>query len=162
MFAYEYDEIAEVVDKTVVNCRTIASRARKRISERPSRFDADEEKREQLLSRFMEAVEGDDMDGLLDLLAEDIVLYSDGGGQVPAALAPIYGNERVSRFLLGIKNKVSDDIEIVPAVVNGRQGFVAYLDGKMQSAWSFRIENGRIPNIYVVVNPDKLAHLSHG
>jgi RNA polymerase sigma-70 factor (ECF subfamily) len=160
IFDYEYEEVAEIVDKSVVNCRKIASRARKQIEKEPSRFDVSPEKQEVLVRRFMEAIEGEDMDALLDILEEDIVLYSDGGEKVPHALDPIDGARRVSRFLVGLEQNAPENLRVNPATINGQPGFIGYQDGHVQSVISLEITGDRIQNIFIVVNPEKLEHLT--
>ena len=88
VFAYGYDEIAEVVDKSEDNCRQIAVRARRHVQEGTPRFEASRERREELARRFFEAAGAGDQDGLLDLLAADVVAYADGGGKATAFPTP--------------------------------------------------------------------------
>ena len=159
VFSYGYDEIASIIGKSPANCRKIASRARSRLSHRPSRFEARSEKQREMVERFMAAVDGEDLEGLLELLTDDVELYSDSGGKVKAARRPIYGSDAVSRFMVGIRRKAPEGLEVTVRDVNGAPGMVAYVDGEIQSAWSFELQNGRIVRIFVVVNPDKLAHV---
>src|SRR5215208_6113341 len=100
VFDYGYDEIAEIVGKTPPNCRQLAVRARRHVEARRPRFDAPAAQREELARRFLAACTDGDLDALIELLAEDAVLYGDGGGRAPAAARPIEGGERVARFLV--------------------------------------------------------------
>jgi hypothetical protein len=99
VFDYGYEEIAAVVGKSPDNCRLIAVRARRQVEAHKPRFEASRRKREELARRFLEAVEGDDTQGLVRLLAADVVVYGDGGGKASAILRPVYGRERVARLL---------------------------------------------------------------
>lgn len=159
VFDYDYEDIAEIVDKTVVNCRKIASRARKRLEGEPDRFEVSPEKQETLVREFMEAIEGEDMDGLMEVLAEDIVLYSDGGGKAAHALDPIDGPMRVARFLIGINRNAPATLAVEPRIINGNPGFIAYIDGRVHSVVSLHLGDGVVENVFIVVNPEKLGHL---
>jgi RNA polymerase sigma-70 factor (ECF subfamily) len=101
IFDYGYDEIATVVDKSEENCRQIAVRARRQVEARKPRFEASRKRREELARRFFEAVVKGDTDGLVGLLAADVVAYGDGGGKGPAFPRPINGAGRVGRVLVG-------------------------------------------------------------
>jgi RNA polymerase sigma-70 factor (ECF subfamily) len=96
VFDYGYEEIAAVVGKSPDNCRQIAVRARRQVEAHKPRFEASRRKREELARRFLEAVEGDDTQRLVRLLAADVVVYGDGGGKASAILRPVYGRERVA------------------------------------------------------------------
>jgi RNA polymerase sigma-70 factor (ECF subfamily) len=97
------------------------------------------------------------MEGLLGVLSEDITLWSDGGGRVRAALNPIQGSDRVSRFLFGILGKASPSIVIQQTSINGRPGIVGYMDENPMSVVTLDIAEERIQGIHIVVNPEKLG-----
>ena len=88
------------------------------------------------------------------------MLYSDGGGRVVAAQRPIYGANRIARFMLGIAGKAPEGARVQFAEVNSRPGLLATVDGRPHSAWAFHVENGRILRVFAVVNPEKLAHVA--
>src|SRR5919106_103237 len=100
VFDYGYDEIAAVVGRSEDNCRQIAVRARRQVEAKRPRFEASRKKREELSRRFFDAVMGRDADGLIRLLAADVVAYGDGGGKAPAFPRPVFGREKVARVLL--------------------------------------------------------------
>jgi RNA polymerase sigma-70 factor, ECF subfamily len=101
-----------------------------------------------------------DTEALLALLAEDVTLYSDGGGKVKAALNPLQGRNNVVRFLFGIIGKAPPGLFVRRATVNGRPGLVGYFeDGRPQSVVSLDVAEGRIRAVRIVVNPDKLRAL---
>src|SRR6266536_2315091 len=108
VFDYDYAEIAMIVDRSEDNCRQLAVRARRHIDEHRPRFEASREAREQLAARFFEAVGDGDMNGLVELLAADVVVYGDGGGKAPSWPRPIVGRDRVVRLLLGLRHRAAE------------------------------------------------------
>jgi RNA polymerase sigma-70 factor (ECF subfamily) len=158
VFEYEYPDIARVIEKSEANCRQLVRRARKRVSERPHRFDVSKDQAEQITQRFFRAVAGEDMDGLLDLLSDDVVLYSDGGGKVAAGMHPIYGADKVARLMMATVRK-SPEYRYRVVSVNGQPGVVVYVDGEPQGVIAADIEEGAITRMYAVVNPDKLRRV---
>ncbi|WP_457651570.1 RNA polymerase sigma-70 factor [Rhodocaloribacter sp.] len=162
VFGYAFDEVAPMVGKTVANCRQIAHRARRRLREGRPRFDASPEEQARLAERFAHAVHEGDLDGLLTLLARDAVLYSDGGGKVAAALRPIHTAAHVARFLVGLSRKAPPGFRVEAVVVNGAPGFLVTRSGVPENVFALHVEAGRIREIFVVRNPDKLRHVSGG
>lgn len=161
VFDYGYDEVAEIVGKSRENCRQLALRARRHVEARRPRFDASAEQREALVSRFFAAIGDGDLDGLLGLLADDVVMYADGGGKAAARATPLEGDEKVARFLFGLARiAVRDDLRLEPALVNGQPGaLVRDAGGVVTAAMSIDVSGGRVAAIRSVVNPDKLTHL---
>jgi RNA polymerase sigma-70 factor (ECF subfamily) len=160
VFEYEYSEIAAVLGQSEVNCRQILSRARRHVNEMRPRFKASPEQQSHLLERFLTATRGANMDGLLELLSQDVVLYSDGGGKGPAVPNQIHGADRVARgILLGLTKFVPTNLGYRLTQVNGNPGVVSYLDGKPFSVITLDGSGDRIYGIYVISNPDKLAHI---
>ena len=99
VFETPYDEIAEVVGKTPAAVRQIAHRARQHVAARRPRMQVDRAQQEATLEKFMAAVTSGDVQGLVEVLAPDVVLIADGGGLVPAARKPLTGAEKVVAFL---------------------------------------------------------------
>jgi RNA polymerase sigma-70 factor, ECF subfamily len=159
IFDYDYREIGEILGKTEVNCRQLVSRAEEHIHRRRPRFEARPEEAERLTSAFLSACSSGDMKGLLDVLAPDAVLYSDGGGKAAAALAPIIGADRVARLFLGTLKKAPAGLEIRKVRVNGQSGLLVMVDGQVVQVMTFDVVDGRIATCYVVRNPDKLARV---
>jgi RNA polymerase sigma-70 factor (ECF subfamily) len=161
VFDYPYDEIAETIGKSEDNTRQLAVRARRHVEERRPRFEADKKARDELAGRFFAAAEEGDTEGLMQLLADDVVLYGDGGGKAPAIARPVYGRERVGSFLTTLLMQAGQaKITLVPAEVNGAPGAVARdRDGNIASVLSLHIADGQIQSLRSVVNPDKLRHL---
>ena len=160
VFEYEYTEVAEMLDQNEANCRQILSRARRHMTDDRPRFDTSPQQRKRLLQQFLEATSHGNMEGLLSLLASDVVLYADGGGKATAVPNPIYGADRVARFFVAGREKlVPSDLVSSFAEINGQLGLVAYHQGQVFGVLTVDIAEGRIRNIYIVRNPEKLALL---
>ncbi len=158
VFDYEYAEIASLVGKSEANCRQISRRARQSVAARRPRFESSPEQEERLMGGFLEASLAGDMEALLTLLSYDVTLYSDGGGKTRAALRPIYGADKVARFLSGILSNIPPGFVVRRTRVNGRPGLVGYFgDGSPQSVVSIEVSEGSIRAIRLVVNPEKLG-----
>lgn len=161
VFEYEYEEIAAILDQTEANCRQILSRGRRHMNAMRPRFQATPKQSNELLQRFLEAIGKGDMEGLLSALSRDVVLYSDGGGKGLAVPNQVRGADNVVRGILGAFTKLLPrnlDRRIVH--INGSPGIVSYLDGRPYSTVSLDVADGVIQAIYIVTNPEKLAHLS--
>jgi RNA polymerase sigma-70 factor (ECF subfamily) len=161
VFGYGYDEIGRVVGKTEDNCRQLAARARRHVEAKKPRFEASRKQRDELARRFFAAVEEGDTEGLVGVLAADVVVYGDGGGKAPAVAQPIHGRQRVARFLLGVGRRVRlREMHIRVASVNGQPGALAFdRDGGLLAALSLDIADGQVQTVRSVANPDKLRHL---
>lgn len=165
LFGMDFDAIAETLHRTPAAVRKLASRARRAIREGQPRFAASPADVERLLRAIGHAVESETVEGLAALLAADVELVSDGGGKATAALKVIAGPLAVSRFLTGVAKKGLGDAgwRFGGARVNGGAGVViAHRDG-IDSVLTLDLDmEGRIAAIYIVRNPDKLAHLAGG
>lgn len=160
VFDYDYGEVAHIVGKSEANCRQIARRARKSVAARRPRFETSAEQEERLMGSFLEACFSGDMDGLLALLSEDVILWSDGGGRTRAALNPIYGADKVARFFFGILRQVPPGFVVRRTLVNGRPGLIGYFgDGRPQNVTTFDVAEERIQAIRLVLNPEKLGNV---
>ena len=160
VFGYEYGEIAEAVGRSEDNCRQIAHRAKQHLEARRPRFTAAKDKQQELLAAFFEACAFGDLDRLTGVLAEDVTLWSDGGGRVRAARRPIYGRDKVGRFVLGILAKGGDRLAIQVAEVNGQPGFVAFEGDRPETVAALDMTEEGISGIRLVVNPEKLAGIT--
>ena len=160
VFGYEYAEIAEAVGRSEDNCRQIAHRAKQHLEARRPRFTAEKEKQEQLLGAFFEACALGDLEKLTGVLAEDVTLWSDGGGRVRAARRPIQGRDKVGRFVLGILRKGGAELTIQVAEVNGQPGFVAFAGDHPDTVAALDMTDEGISGIRLIVNPDKLAGIT--
>ncbi len=156
VFDFEYHEIAKIVQKSPENCRQIMRRARHNLAEHHHHYNVSPQQREVLTYQFIQACTTGDMQGLLTLLADDVVMHSDGGGKVRAALKPIYGAAKVARGLLGLMRKIPPGVISQLALVNGQPGIVDYLDGAPYAVLAFSLARDSIQEIDLIVNPDKL------
>ena len=162
VFDYPYDQIAEIVGKSEANARQLATRARRHVEERRPRFEASQQARDALADRFFAAIGEGKLEGLEELLAEDVVLHGDGGGKAPALARALHGRDRVSRTL---RNWVKVGMRVVEiswrrVEVNGQPGAITFdPDGRVINVMALDIADGRIQAIRSVVNPDKLHHL---
>ncbi len=159
-FDVGYDEIAAAVGKNPAAVRQIAHRARRHVdARRPRRVVSPSEARAALES-FRNAVEARDLQGLLDVLAPDVVLVSDGGGVKRAALRPVVGAGKVARFSLGGSAKAGVAVTCEPTAVNGDPALAVYLDGEFDGVMALRVEDGRVTGLYYVRNPEKLTRVA--
>jgi RNA polymerase sigma-70 factor (ECF subfamily) len=159
VFDYDYADIARIVGKSEANCRQIVHRAGQHISARRPRFDTSPEQQEQLTLQFLETCTTGDMDGFMNLLTEDIVLRSDGGGKVAAATRPVYGPNRVARFFFGLIRKATPGITLARTPINHQPGLITYYHGRPVNVITFDFAGDRIRRVFIVVNPDKLHGL---
>lgn len=157
VFAMPYEEIAEAVGKSPAAIRQIAHRAREHVAARRPRMVVSAREQEQVVERFLAAIRNGDLQGLLDVLAPDVVTVADGGGLVAAARHPITGAERVARFLLGAGRHTN--FETTAIWINGAPGVRIDIAGALDTAVSLTVEGGRITRIYAIRNPHKLAGL---
>jgi RNA polymerase sigma-70 factor, ECF subfamily len=163
VFAYDYDEIATIIDKSEDNCRQIAVRARRQVQRGKPRFEASRERREELARRFFEAAGAGDQEGLLELLAADVVAYADGGGKGVAFPKPVHGRDQVARLLQAgrTRGQRAGVVAIRRAEVNGQPGAL-FLDADdvPMVAVSLDIADDQVQTLHAVSNPEKLRHLS--
>ena len=159
VFGYDYPTVASMVGKSEANCRQLVVRGKARVSERRTRFEADSAHSRQLTAEFLEACMTGDLDGLFGMLADDVVVWSDGGGKAQAARRPIAGREKAARFLVGIAAKGGTDVDGRLVAVNGQPGGVFGRHGRVEYALALDVLDGLIVGVRVIANPDKLQHL---
>jgi RNA polymerase sigma-70 factor (ECF subfamily) len=160
VFDYGYDEIAGMLRREEPACRQLVSRARRRVGERRHRFEADAKVGRELAERFIAACGEGDLEGLMTLLSEDVVLWTDGGGKVKAARRPIHGRSKAARFLIAVAKDIPAGVEFREAVVNGEPGYLFVDNGVVTTALSFDVAGGQIVGVTAVLNPDKLQRLT--
>lgn len=161
VFDYGYDEIAEIVERTPDNCRQLAVRARRSVQERRPRYEASRQRRDELANHFFAACRAGDLDGLKQLLADDVSFHGDGGGKVPSVARVVSGVDKVTRLLVSLLTQGQElGLSVEPVQVNGHPGAVTRTaDGKIVNVLALDIADGHIQAIRSVVNPDKLGHL---
>ncbi|QOR68150.1 RNA polymerase sigma-70 factor [Cytobacillus suaedae] len=163
VFDYDYSEISTILGKSEATCRKILSRAKSKVSHLDFRMEDGYQPKQvnHLINEFIYASSTGNLQGLLTLLCDHSVLYSDGGGKVKAALLPIYTSQHVAMFILGITKKaVSESFEVKFQNINGQTGIVILKGSEPESVITFHIEQEKIKNIYIIRNPDKLKHLT--
>ncbi|WP_373872393.1 RNA polymerase sigma-70 factor [Acrocarpospora phusangensis] len=172
VFGYSHAEIAEVLGRAEPAVRQLARRAREHVRERRPRFDVDRRERREVTERFIGACAGGDLSGLMELLAKDVTLVSDGGGKVRAPRRMLVGADHVGRFLLAIASKsgvesylarlgVPDGVwfEAEVSDVNGAPALVFTAAGSVFAVMSLVVVDGRVATVYLMANPEKMSHV---
>jgi RNA polymerase sigma-70 factor (ECF subfamily) len=158
IFGYSFEEVGRSLGGSPTAARQLGARARKRIDGRRQRFDADLRQGRALTDRFLVACATGDLSGLLTMLSDDIVVWTDGGGKVRAAMRPVVGPHRSSRFLLNVAKRLHG---LPRATVLNGQPATLFVDGDVVvAALVLDIMDGFIVGVRAVTNPDKLARLS--
>jgi RNA polymerase sigma-70 factor (ECF subfamily) len=159
VFDVPYAEIAQAVDKSAAAVRQIGHRAREHVAARRPRVQVSRGEQEQVVERFLAAVAGGDLQGLLDALAPDVVLVADGGGIAQAITHPVIGAKKVANLLRAFP-KLGGGARILPVLLNGAPGArITELEDGYDTAITFVVEGGRISRIYAVRNPTKLGRI---
>jgi RNA polymerase sigma-70 factor (ECF subfamily) len=159
VFDLEYDEIAEAVDKSPAAVRQIAHRARAHVAARRPRGVVSPAETRAALAAFQRAAETGDLQGLLDILAPDVVFLGDGGGVVQAVQAPVVGAGRVARLLALGLGRIAATASLQPVQVNGYPALILRLNGDVDAVIAVRIDDGLITGLYAVRNPEKLSRV---
>jgi len=158
-FSFEYSAIADLIGKSETNCRKLISRAREKMeitTEEPRRTEAVSE---EWVQRFLSALEKGNMDVTVAMLAEDVVLLSDGGGKVLAAVHPIKSRNYVLQFLHGLMRKASsyeEGIQVKTKSINGQMGIVIQSGKNTETVVMMQVKGNLIHRLYFIRNPDKL------
>lgn len=158
VFDYDYEQIAAIVEKSESNCRQLYSRARRYIHERRPRFVAPPQQHA-VVEDFMAAMAAGDMGQVEQLLAQDVQLWSDGGGKVSAATRPLAGQSTVLRFFAGIYAKRPADARLTLVESNGAPSILVWDDEELIGVVNLHCVDGLIAAVRFVVNPEKLQHL---
>jgi RNA polymerase sigma-70 factor (TIGR02957 family) len=159
VFDVPYGEIAETLDKSAAAVRQIGHRAREHVAARRPRMEVSRGEQREVVERFLAAVSGGDLQGLLDVLAPDVVLVADGGGIAQAIVVPVTGAKKVANLLRTFP-KFGAGASMLPVLLNGALGArIVGLDDGHETAISFAVDGGRISRIYAVRNPAKLGRL---
>jgi RNA polymerase sigma-70 factor (TIGR02957 family) len=161
VFAFGFDEVAAAVGRSEPACRQLLVRARRHMEAGRPRFEADRNEREELASRFFDALREGDVVGLQDLLAADVSMVSDGGGKAPQLARAVIGAENVARLLASVFPLMARiDVTFEPHEVNGQPGAIFRdRDGKVLHTLALDVLDGQIQTIRSVINPDKLRHV---
>ena len=156
LFGFDYDEIADTVDRSEPAVRQLGSRARRHIRERRPRAVIDPQEQARVTAAFMQAAVEGDMAALLSVLAPDVELVTDGGGTVKAALRPIRGADKTARFIAAISAE-APGVRWELAGVNGRTGVLVHLGDPLLAVVDVDVVGDRVTAVRVQMNPVKLA-----
>jgi RNA polymerase sigma-70 factor (TIGR02957 family) len=159
VFGFEYDEIARATDRTPAAVRQLSSRAKRHVEARRPRVERPAD-HEEIAAKFFAAAATGDIQPLMDLMAPDVVLLTDGGGKKQAALRPIHGVDKVSRWFQGVGAKAGP-VTVDWGIANGAPAIFLYVDGELDAVGSVTVKDGLISEIYIVRNPDKLTAVNH-
>ncbi|MEU2511496.1 RNA polymerase sigma-70 factor [Streptomyces syringium] len=161
VFGFGFDEIATAVERSEAACRQLLVRARRHMQAGRPRFEADRQERQELATRFFDALREGDVTGLQELLAADVSMVGDGGGKSPALARAIVGADKAARLLASVFPwLIRIDVTFEPREVNGQPGAIFRdRDGKVLYAMALDVLDGQIQTIRSVSNPDKLGHL---
>jgi len=161
VFDYEYAEVAAIIGKEEAACRQLLSRAKKHIADHRPRFKPTPEAHRQLLTQFVQAVRDGELAGLLEILADDVELWADGGGKTLGAFTrPLHGRDAVSRFLLASPRFARAGSKVDVIEINGAPSLMIHLDGKALVVLSLSVDQGQVHAIWIIGNPDKLQPLN--
>lgn len=159
VFDLDYGDVANVIDRSPTNCRQIAARAREHVGDDGRSVRRSTEREQELLAAFVAAMGAGDVDQLTRTLADDVTLWSDGGGKARAARHPILGVDRVARFLMGIRKNGRPGDRMGFVTANGDPAIYMQRDGAPFALTVLRAAESGIVGVHSVLNPDKLAHL---
>ncbi|MFB9832583.1 RNA polymerase sigma factor SigJ [Actinoallomurus acaciae] len=163
VFGYAHTEIAEILDRSPSAVRQLAHRARSHVQARRPRYQADPQVQRQVTEHFVAAAFGGDMGALLELLAPDVTMWTDGGGaaQHRGGLRPIQGREKVARLITNVTSRLPEDLAVRYRTVNGDPSAVVFNEHSPFAVMVLDLapDDDRVRGIYGVTNPDKLAHI---
>lgn len=159
VFGFGYPELAEALDSGQPAVRQMVHRARERVRARTPRTAPDGAEHRAVVGRFLEATLTGSLQPLLDVLAPDVVLLSDGGGKANAALRPVLGPEKVARLMLGLASKYGAGAVPEFLELNGLPAVAFREDGSVTTVFQISVAGGQVAGVYSMRNPDKLVHL---
>ncbi|MEW2395544.1 RNA polymerase sigma factor SigJ [Streptomyces sp. NPDC046862] len=161
-FGYPFADIAATLDRSEAAVRQLAGRARKHVDERRPRYEVDPAERREMTERFLAAAAGDDLEGLMSLLAPDVSLVGDSGGLAKAPVRVLESADKVGRFVHGAARKGVPDASFRFMEINGGVAAVVLSGDKVDSVFQLDIVDGRIQRVYIMRNPEKLLSLPVG
>jgi len=167
VFGFAPAEIGEALGRSDAAVRQLVHRAREHVRARRPRFDVDKGQQREVTERFLAAATGGDLDQLMEVLAPEVRLTGDGGGIARAPLRPIVGAAKVVRFIAAISGRPYMGIEISGmaidiAEINGSPGVVVSAAGRVITTMTAVVADGRITEIQLIANPDKLRAITAG
>lgn len=166
LFDFKHKEIADILNTSNQNSRQLNSRANKKLKDKRGKYRPSKDEHIKLTNSFLSAVKKGDFLGLQEIFRADVELYSDGGGKAIAARKVLYGDDEfISKFLVKVTAPVFGDesvaVELKPIWFNGSLGLLLIVNDKIQTSYSFEIQNEKIAKIFVHRNPDKLHYFKN-
>jgi RNA polymerase sigma factor (sigma-70 family) len=161
VFGYAHTEIAEILGRSPSAIRQLAHRAREHVHARRPRYQPDRRVRQQVTERFLAAAVGGDLDALLQILAPEVTLWGDGGGQAAGGLRPLHGRDKVARLLAAVAPRLGEGLNIAYRSVNGDPSAVLFAGDTPYAVIVLDLtpDGSQVCGIYAVANPDKLSHV---
>lgn len=157
VFDQDYADIAALLSRSEASCRQLVHRAQEKLRDERPRFQSTPEAHRELLGAFMQAAGRGDRQAMKALLSPDVAFISDGGGKAESFHRILRGAGRIAGVFWSIENLYPGCVQYRMARINGEPGLLRYVNGTIESAQSFRIEDGRIVAVFIVRNPDKLT-----
>jgi RNA polymerase sigma-70 factor, ECF subfamily len=158
VFGFSHDEIASTIGKSSAAVRQMAHRAREHVQSRRKRFQpVDPKLSMEITARFFAAASTGDVDGLIEMLTDDVVWTADSNGKVSAARRPVVGAEKVARAIIGLVRLAGESGRVEPAMYNNAPALKLYLGDSFEGVITVEITDGRISHFYAMRNPDKLT-----
>ena len=158
VFGFSHDDVASAVGKSSVAVRQMAHRARRHVQARRRRFDpVDARQSERVTTEFLSAAITGDLEGLMSMLAPDVVFTADSDGKVSAARRPVLGAEKVARLVIGLMTRAGAEYRLELTTYNGAPAMIVYRHDRPDSVFTIELSDGRISHFYVIRNPEKLA-----
>ncbi|CAN7666551.1 RNA polymerase sigma-70 factor [Variovorax paradoxus] len=160
VFDADYDEVARTLGKSEAACRQLVHRAKAQVQEARPRFQVPREIHQRLLRAFADAAARGSLQELKALMAEDVELIGDGGGKVQSFSKVLRGSQRLAQLYFALWRRMGAAVRMELVELNGEPGLLRFLDGELESAQTFEIEDERIVRVRVQRNPDKLARIA--
>jgi RNA polymerase sigma-70 factor, ECF subfamily len=158
VFGFGHDEIAATIGKSSAAVRQMAHRAREHVQSRRKRFEpVDPKLSMEITARFFAAASTGDVDGLIEMLSEDVVWTADSDGKVSAARRPVLGAEKVAKLVIGLVRIAGESGRVEPAMYNNAPALKLYLGDSFEGVITVEVTNGRISHFYAMRNPEKLT-----
>ncbi|MDQ0015038.1 RNA polymerase sigma-70 factor (ECF subfamily) [Variovorax boronicumulans] len=160
VFEADYDEVALTLGKSEAACRQLVHRAKAQVQDARPRYQVSRETHQRLLRAFADAAARGSMQDLKALMTEEVELIGDGGGKVQSFSKVLTGNQRLAQLYFSLWRRMGPVVRMELVEINGEPGLLRFIDGELESAQTFEIEDDRITRIRVQRNPDKLARIA--
>ncbi|MEC5160445.1 MULTISPECIES: RNA polymerase sigma-70 factor [unclassified Janthinobacterium] len=157
VFDHDYADIAAMLNKSEASCRQMVHRAQARVQQERPRFDVPKDTHRELLAKFMQAAGNGDRAAMKAMMSDRVQLVADGGGKVNSFLHMLHGAGRVAGVYWSLEHQFPSQVVYRSALINGEPGLLRYVAGKIESAQSFIVDEGRIVAVFIMRNPDKLT-----